>query len=146
MSRYFFSFFVKQIQFLLIEINFFPTETELSVGLNLEFLSTSNSSQPRIPLNLEFLSTSNSSQPRMVYIQCVKVYIYQKNGFKKRRHQSISVKEGYQSLNIPGCSGESLVNVLNLIARTICYSRIQPGSQILGFRYSIIIHQFLLSI
>jgi intein-encoded DNA endonuclease-like protein len=30
----------------------------------------------------------------------VKVYIYQKNVFKKRIHQSISVKKGYQGLNI----------------------------------------------
>jgi hypothetical protein len=54
-----------------------PTETELRMGLNLEFLSTLNGVQYN-----------------------VKVYIYQKNGFKKRIHQSILVKKGYQGLNI----------------------------------------------
>jgi hypothetical protein len=42
-------------------------------------------------LNLKFLSTSNG-------VQCQGVH--QKNGFKKRIHQSILVKEGYQGLNI----------------------------------------------
>jgi hypothetical protein len=47
---------------------------------------TRNGTQPQIPLNLEWCTICKG--------------VYQKNGFKKRIHQSISVKEGYKGLNI----------------------------------------------
>jgi hypothetical protein len=64
-----------------------PEWTQPRLGLNPEW------TELRMGLNLEFLSTS-----KMVY----NVYKYQKNGFKKRENtdRSISVKKGYQGLNI----------------------------------------------
>jgi hypothetical protein len=49
-------------------------------GLNPDWDSTPTETELRMGLNLEFLSTSN-----MVY----NVYIYQKDGFKKREHWSV---------------------------------------------------------
>ncbi len=66
-------------------------------GMNLSRGWDPVGTRPRLKLKSEWDSTSTFlSTPRMVYN--VKVYVYQKNGFKKKK--SISVKKGYQGLNI----------------------------------------------